>query len=156
MTRLYQIEEAVHVRVQAIVKSNPDWPCRKGCDDCCRSLASLPRVTPPEWERIAAAVEALPPDTAALVRGRIRDASQGSRPFTCPMLDTGSGSCLIYEARPIACRAYGFYAEREYVLGCNRIEAIGHESRDVVWGNHAALEEDLRSLGPTLELPDVV
>jgi Fe-S-cluster containining protein len=107
-------------------------------------------------ERIAAALDSLPPDIRALAHERIRVASHGSRPFTCPMLDTGSGSCLVYEARPIACRAYGFYAEREHVLGCNRIEAIGHESRDVVWGNHAALEEDLRSLGTAFELPDVV
>jgi Fe-S-cluster containining protein len=70
------------------------------------------------------------------------------------MLDAGSGSCLIYEARPVACRTYGFYAERQYVLGCGRIESIGRERNDVVWGNHEAIEERLRPLGAAAELAD--
>jgi Fe-S-cluster containining protein len=72
----------------------------------------------------------------------------------CPLLDTSSGTCLVYEARPIACRAYGFYAEREYVLGCNRIESIAGQRPDVIWGNHAAMEEDVARLGPAASLAE--
>ena len=68
--------------------------------------------------------------------------------MTCPLLDTDSGTCLVYEARPVACRAYGFYAERQYVLGCSRIEWIAEQAPDVVWGNQAALEDRLDGLGP--------
>ena len=107
----------------------------------------MPRVTQQEWQSIAAALDALPDPTAELVRSRIRDSATASRPVTCPLLDRDSGTCLIYEARPVACRAYGFYAERQYVLGCSRIESMAQEFPPVIWGNHAALEEDLRRLG---------
>jgi len=63
------------------------------------------------------------------------------------MLDTDTGTCLVYEARPIACRAYGFYVEREKVLGCQRIEQIARAAQDVVWGNHLTLEDRMHSLG---------
>jgi Fe-S-cluster containining protein len=72
--------------------------------------------------------------------------------MVCPLLDARSGTCLVYEARPVACRAYGFYAEREFVLGCFRIRAIADELPDVVWGNHVALEGELRALGEAAEL----
>jgi hypothetical protein len=72
----------------------------------------------------------------------------------CPLLDTDSGACLVYEARPVACRAYGFYAERQFVLGCSRIEAMAPQRPNIVWGNHIALEDRLLSLGAAVPLSD--
>jgi Fe-S-cluster containining protein len=152
LTRLYQIQEEVRRRADETVSRHPDWPCRKGCDDCCRSLASVPRVSAAEWAGIADAIRALPLDLAAAAMRRIRESATATRPVVCPLLDTDSGACLIYDARPIACRAYGFYAERQDVLGCGRIETIGAEKPDIVWGNHAALERELEALGPAAEI----
>jgi len=149
---LHQIQEAVHSRTGQILAARPDWPCRKGCDDCCRSLASVPLVTEPEWRRIADALATLPAPTADAARRRIGISASASRPVVCPLLDAATGACLIYDARPIACRAYGFYAERDSVLGCHRIESIAKQSPDVIWGNHPALEERLHSLGPAIPL----
>jgi len=132
MERLYEIDEAVRTRVEEIAGSHGEWPCRKGCDECCRRLASSPRVSRPEWERIAAAVAALPPRVAQSVRERIRESAEAPRPVVCPLLDTAAGTCLVYEARPVACRAYGFYADRELVLGCGRIESIARDHSGVV------------------------
>jgi Fe-S-cluster containining protein len=101
---------------------------------------------------IAAHLERLEPETAELIRERIRDSAHASRPVVCPMLETASGTCLVYDARPVACRAYGFYVERENVLGCNRIESMAEQRHDVIWGNHMALEEKLQSPGPAAEL----
>ncbi len=154
MTRLHQIQGAVRLRTEEITAANRNWPCRKGCDDCCQRLASTPRVSREEWRLIAGALSALPADTAALVRGRIRASAAAPRPVVCPLLDTGSGSCLVYPARPVACRAYGFYAERQYVLGCSRIESMGLQLPDVVWGNHTVLEELLASLGTAAGLAE--
>jgi Fe-S-cluster containining protein len=154
MPQLYQIQDAVHLRAREIASAHPAWPCRRGCDDCCRSLASAPRVTQAEWRLIAAALDALPAPTAESARRRIEAAASASRPVVCPLLDTGAGACLVYEARPVACRAYGFYAERESVLGCHRIASIAAESSGVVWGNHAALEERLGMLGPAATLAE--
>lgn len=151
-SRLRVIQDGVKSRADEIEASHGSWPCRKGCDDCCRRLAAVPRVTEPEWRAIADAVESLPEETADVIRERIQNSAVLSRPIVCPMLDTSSGSCLVYEGRPVACRAYGFYLERSDVLGCVRIEAIGRDSTQVIWGNYVTLEERLSSLGPTSEL----
>lgn len=148
MERLYQIDEEVRRRGAQVTAERPDWPCRRGCDDCCRHLASVPRVSRVEWARVAEALWALP----GAVTERIRASVADERPVVCPLLDRESGVCLVYEARPVACRAYGFYAERQYVLGCHRIEAMAAEAPEVVWGNHPALERDLAALGETAEL----
>ncbi|HEY4087139.1 MAG TPA: YkgJ family cysteine cluster protein [Bryobacteraceae bacterium] len=145
MTRLYQIQEQVRARTEEIAETHGDWPCRKGCDDCCRHLASVPRVTRDEWLLIDSAID-------ATLRERIRASAQNTRPVICPLLDEDSGACLIYAARPVACRSYGFYAERDKVLGCHRIETLAQESQDVVWGNHEILEERLARLGQAREL----
>ncbi|HJZ99969.1 MAG TPA: YkgJ family cysteine cluster protein [Candidatus Solibacter sp.] len=151
---LIQIQEAVHGRCNQITAAHGDWPCRKGCDDCCRRLASAPRVSAVEWQRIATAIDALPANIAAIVRERIRESASATRPVTCPLLDRESGACLIYDARPIACCAYGFYAERELVLGCERIGAVAAEDTAIIWGNHTALEDHLRELGETAPLAE--
>jgi Fe-S-cluster containining protein len=153
MSLLHQIQDAVHHRVQEIAGAHSDWPCRKGCDDCCRSLASVPLVSHSEWQSIAGSLDALPAGIAELARRRIQASASASRPVVCPLLDTAAGACLVYDARPVACRAYGFYAERDYVLGCRRIESIAQRSPDVVWGNHPALEDRLRALGAAAPLP---
>ncbi len=152
MSGLVEIQEDVRLRVEEICGAHGNWPCRKGCDECCRRLAAAPRVTEAEWTAIAGAIEAMPGDAAEEARQRIRGAAGLERPVVCPLLDGESGSCLVYAARPVACRAYGFYAERHEVLGCGRIEAISREQGDVVWGNHAGLEERLGRLGPAAEL----
>ena len=41
----------------------------------------------------------------------------------CPFLDREAGSCLIYDHRPVACRTYGFYVERDRGLYCGQIES---------------------------------
>lgn len=150
--QLHVIRDEIQIRVEEITSAHGAWPCRKGCDDCCRQLASAPIVTRGEWERIAAHLEGLEPGTADPIRERIRKSATASRPVVCPMLDEHSGTCLVYEARPIACRSYGFYVERESVLGCHRIESIAQQSSGIIWGNGVALEHKLQSLGTSAEL----
>jgi Fe-S-cluster containining protein len=49
---------------------------------------------------------------------------------TCPMLDSISGNCLVYESRPFGCRTHfcaaagGPYARREVIDLIRRLEAI--------------------------------
>ena len=148
------LHQQIQTRATQITTDHHDWPCRKGCSDCCRNLASVPLLTRAEWQLADNAIQSLPAQTANQIYERIKDASRASRPVVCPMLDTEAGTCLIYDARPIACRAYGFYLEREKVLGCNRIESIAQQEEcGVIWGNHLALEDTLHSLaGPSVEL----
>ena len=51
----------------------------------------------------------------------------------CPMLDSASGNCLIYESRPFGCRTHfcaaagGPYARREVLDLIRRLEAVDVE-----------------------------
>ena len=56
---LAALDAEVETRVAAIRADHPDWLCGKGCDACCRRLATLPQLTPPEAERLRAAFAAL-------------------------------------------------------------------------------------------------
>jgi Fe-S-cluster containining protein len=149
---LFQIQTAIDERTDAIrqaaVASGADWPCRKGCDDCCRSLASEPLISEAEWRMLEPAL------TPAL-KQNIAASAKASRPVTCPLLDLETGACRVYQVRPLACRTYGYYAERDKVLGCHRIEAVAASDPFVLWGNHAALEaRTLAELGPVQALSD--
>jgi len=87
-------------------------------------------------------------DDAVAARRALGDA----RPVGCPLLDTAAGLCRIYDARPIVCRTYGFYAERDGVLGCHRILEVAETDDAVVWGNHDGIESERRGLGESRSL----
>jgi Fe-S-cluster containining protein len=65
------------------------------------------------------------------------------------MLDKAAGACLIYAYRPVACRTYGFYVERDKGLYCHDIELRVEqgELNNVVWGNHDTVNRHLDKLG---------
>lgn len=84
-------------------------PTRPGCWGCCRGHVDVhasevaaigPLVPPPAWARVVALVGKL---------YRVRSEGEFQQLLTtaiCPLLDPGSGTCTVYEARPLACRAY--------------------------------------------------
>jgi Fe-S-cluster containining protein len=152
MSDLVSIRTSVQSKAEAMIRTRGDWPCRKGCDDCCRRLASIPLVSRAEWEEILTALNELPSARSEAARARIRESAAAQRPFTCPLLDRESGICLVYAARPVECRTYGFHIERDRVLGCERIEAVAAEGSDLIWGNHETVAAELRTLGPTSPL----
>ena len=118
------------------------WPCGIGCDWCCRNLHRQPVLTEAEWIL-------LEPRLTPTMRERIV-AAEGK---ICPLLDPASGTCTIYDVRPVACRTYGFYADREGGLYCSLIaEREGLDS--VVWGNGDAVERRLDAMGPRRSLPE--
>lgn len=148
--RLRVLHKAVEERCRAVASSVEAWPCRKGCDRCCRSLARPPELTRAEWDLVEQGLAQLPADARSEVAQHIaslRVRSSGS--FCCPFLDRSAGACRIYEFRPVACRTYGCYAERGGGLYCNEIQSMVDrgETAGVVWGNHAAVEADLARLG---------
>lgn len=145
------LDAEVERRARATHEAHPWWPCAEGCSQCCRSLPHLPEISEPEWRRLHAAIDALAADVRALVGERIRGAEGAPRPVTCPLLERTRGVCLVYEARPIACRTYGFYADREAGLCCDKVtDAVAAhegEGEPMVWGNGDAIERDLATLG---------
>lgn len=157
MTSLAQLHLDIDARVRTILEDRSDWLCGKGCDNCCRQLANVPRLTSAEWELLQEGLAALPPERFQEIRvNMIALSSQPSRPIVCPLLDLASGSCPVYAQRPVACRTYGFYVQRDQGLYCRDIESREADGAlmDVVWGNHDAIDQRLTALGEVRALTD--
>jgi Fe-S-cluster containining protein len=155
MTNLIALHADIDTRVQSIREGRADWPCAKGCDHCCRQLADVPQLTETEWLLLHEGLVALSPDRLAEIREAIEALSAGhSRPVTCPLLDRSSGACPVYVQRPVACRTYGFYVQRDRGLYCGEIESRVAEGKlaDVIWGNQDAVDRASRGLGETRSL----
>jgi uncharacterized protein len=116
----------------------------------------VPEATPVEWDRVDRGLTHLPDDVRREVERRIGELADQSAPVTCPFLDDAAGNCLVYEERPIACRTYGFYVEREAGLYCREIEARVKrgELDSVVWGNQCAVDAQLDELGLRIPLTE--
>ncbi|MCK9200335.1 MAG: YkgJ family cysteine cluster protein [Gallionella sp.] len=157
MTTLAQLHVDIDVRVQTIRGDRSDWLCGKGCDSCCRRLANVPQLTLAEWDLLREGLTELPPERLQEIRRNMAAlTSQRSRPITCPLLDLATGACPVYAQRPVACRTYGFYVQRELGLYCHDIESRVADGAlaDVVWGNHDAIDRRLAGLGEIRALTD--
>lgn len=125
---------------EAAGKSAPgELACRAGCFGCCVGLFE---ISLPEAALVRAGVARLPEDVRRdVVRRATRIAEESAHAFpgdaaagvldpdrseeaddayfeviadrACPMLDLPSGSCRIYEYRPVTCRTYGFAWSKE-------------------------------------------
>jgi len=153
--QLHILHEEIAARAADTVAAQPDFPCRKGCDHCCRHLASLPLITEPEWDLLREGLSQLAPAALAGLDARIAALGPDpERPVICPLLDRSTGACLVYAHRPAACRTYGFYVERDKGLYCGSIQASVERSEldHVTWGNYASIEHRLAAFGPARSL----
>jgi uncharacterized protein len=155
MTKLAKLHADIDVRVQTILQDRADWLCTRGCDNCCRQLAEVPQLTSAEWELLREGLQSLTAERLQEISNNITALSQ-SRPITCPMLDLAAGTCPVYAQRPVACRTYGFYVQRDKGLYCHDIKARVDDGTwsAVVWGNHDAIDQGLAALGETRALTD--
>lgn len=148
------LHDQIAGRCNAVMAGHAAWPCRKGCDLCCRRLAQLPECTAAEWELVELGIEQLSPPARDRIANRLSQPG-GTAPFTCPFLDD-SGECSIYAYRPVACRTYGFYLERGEGRYCSiiRDRVDSEQFSDVVWGNYETIESRLDAFGPRISLLD--
>lgn len=157
MNTLTQLHADIEARVGTIRDDNLDWLCRMGCDGCCRRLAEVPRLTAEEWDLLRDGLAALPPEQLLEIGRNIAAlAEQSSRPIVCPLLDRSAGACLVYVHRPVVCRTYGFYVQRDKGLYCKDIESRVADGGwvEVVWGNQDAVDRRLCGLGETRDLTE--
>jgi Fe-S-cluster containining protein len=157
MNQLFQLHADVEARVLSIRENHPDWLCGKGCDSCCRRLAEVPQLTAAEWALLQPGLAALAPERLAEISRKMASlADQSSRPVVCPLLDQTTGACPVYAQRPVACRTYGFYVQRDLGLYCHDIESrvAAGALADVVWGNHDVIDQQLPGLGETRALTE--
>jgi len=151
---LQHLDAQIEARVQAIRADRDWWPCRRGCDACCRHLAHPPELSPAEWIRVDAAVTNLPTSIQAVVEQKIEALLRQSVEQTlgtavvCPYLDEQEGACRIYESRPLVCRTYGFFVARDHDQYCKQIETEVKDRGDdaIVWGHAEAIRQDCARL----------
>ena len=154
---LSRLHIEIDARVHAIRAGRPDWLCGKGCDNCCRRLAEAPQLTEAEWNLLREGLVALPSERLREIsRDMAALAEQRSRPVVCPLLDHTTGACPVYAQRPVACRSYGFYVQRDLGLYCRDIESRVADGAlaDVVWGNHDGIDRQLAGLGESRPLTE--
>ncbi|GET44401.1 YkgJ family cysteine cluster protein [Microseira wollei] len=152
--KLLVLDSRVLRRVQEIRATRDWWPCRRGCDRCCRHLAHPPELSPEEWVRVDEAVAALPATIRTEVEQKIdallRQIAENNvgKHVVCPYLDQVEGSCRIYEARPIACRTYGFFVARDGEQYCEMIETevASRDERHIIWGNAEAIRDEIERI----------
>jgi Fe-S-cluster containining protein len=157
MTLLSRLHADIDHRVQTIRDGHPGWLCGKGCDGCCRRLADIPQLTAAEWELLREGLANLPPERLLDIAGEVAELTgRHARPVVCPLLDRTTGACPVYAQRPVACRSYGFYVQRDRGLYCREIEVRVAEGTlaDVVWGNHDAVDRCLAVLGESRPLTE--
>jgi Fe-S-cluster containining protein len=155
MSILTRLHIDIDDRVQSILINRADWQCKKGCDGCCQQLARVPQLTIAEWNLLKKGLAGLTPEQLQPIRIRMTSLT-ATRPVTCPLLDLTTGACPVYAQRPVACRTYGFYVQRNLGLYCPDIETrvAAGELADVVWGNHDAIDQRLATLGESRALSD--
>ncbi len=140
--KLVQIVDAAFA--DAARKSGPWLLCRAGCSQCChgvfaihqldaerlrQGLAELGRGDPERAGRVRqraiAAVEKLAPDFPGDAEtGLLDESDTGEEQFEefanddpCPALDPTTGTCDLYQWRPMTCRVFGPPVRSEDGLG---------------------------------------
>lgn len=157
-TPLEQLYTQIDQRGFTIVRDQPNWPCRKGCDNCCRQLAEVPELTEAEWRVLRQGFLELDVSVQTVIATRIRALSNcWEEQLTCPFINELEGTCHVYHFRPVACRMYGFYMSYHDNRWCHLIQSQYETGiyDGVVFGNHNAIERELRqNCGDTKSLID--
>ncbi len=79
-----------------------DWVvCRVGCTECCRGEFE---ITALDAMRLRAGLAELSEEEIPRIRER---AAAFDGEGACPLLEPGTGACLLYEWRPVTCRTFG-------------------------------------------------
>ena len=99
---LIQIVDAA--LAEAARKAGPWLVCRPGCFECCLGPFA---ITPEDADRLREGLASIDPERAKRVRQRAREYPESAGDEPCPALDPETGTCDLYEWRPITCRTFG-------------------------------------------------
>jgi Fe-S-cluster containining protein len=93
---------------EAACKSGSWLVCRPGCTQCCYGTFGITPLDAWRLRQGLAFLETTDPDRAHRLRERARKAlAEPDEDGPCPALDPDGGTCDLYAARPITCRAFG-------------------------------------------------
>ncbi len=144
--------------------------CRQGCTQCCIGVFAINQLDAQRLRRGLEELEASSPGRAERVRARARDAVARLRPGfpgdpvtgllhddgaaefadfandeACPALDRVSGSCELYDSRPMTCRVFGPPVRSEDGLGVCELCFHGATDEEIAACEMKADPDDLES-----------
>ncbi len=129
--------------------------CRQGCTQCCIGVFAINQLDAHRLRRGLEELERSSPARAEQVRARARDAvarltpefpgdaatgllDEGAATFVdfandepCPALDPVTGSCELYESRPMTCRVFGPPVRSEDGLGVCELCFLGATDEEI-------------------------
>jgi Fe-S-cluster containining protein len=102
-----ELIQIVDAALAESARRSGEWlVCRPGCCECCMGPFSITALDAARLRRGLKDLESADPERAARVRARAL-AYSGGDDEACPALDSPSGTCDLYAARPITCRVFG-------------------------------------------------
>jgi Fe-S-cluster containining protein len=146
--------------------------CRPGCTQCCIGAFAINQLDAQRLRRGLDDLEKLAPERAAQVRDRARDAvrrlapdfpgdpvtgvlregDEAERQFAdfandepCPALDPETGTCELYESRPMTCRVFGPPVRSEEGLGVCELCFQGASDKEIAACEMKPDPDDLES-----------
>lgn len=140
-----QLVQIVDAAFADAARRSGEWLlCRPGCTQCCHGVFAIDQLDAARLRHGLAELELLDPERAARVKQRARaavdhlaadfpgDAVSGilqesevaqarfeefANDDPCPALDPATGTCDLYQARPMTCRVFGPPIRSEDGLG---------------------------------------
>ena len=154
--KLIQIVDAA---LAEVTRRSGKWlVCRPGCTQCCIGVFAINQLDARRLRRGLADLEKAAPERATRVRDRARDAvrrlspdfpgdpvsgvlregEEAERQFAdfandepCPALDPETGTCELYEFRPMTCRVFGPPVRSEEGLGVCELCFQGASDKEI-------------------------
>lgn len=156
-----------------VTRRSGQWlACRPGCTQCCIGAFPINQLDALRLRRGLAELEKQAPERAARVRQRAResvsrlspeypgdpvsglldegqDAEQRFAAFAndepCPVLDPQTGTCELYESRPMTCRVFGPPVRTEEGLGVCELCFQGASDKEIAACEMQPDPDDLES-----------
>ena len=145
----------------AFQKSSKWLACKPGCSQCCHGVFAINQLDAIRLRKGLAELETQDPERAARIRKRVLDtvarlsedypgdpvsgildeddtdeAAKRWDDFAnaepCPVLDPATGTCELYEFRPVTCRTFGPALKSDGDLGHCELCFIGATEEEVV------------------------
>ena len=156
---LVQIVDAA--LTDAVERSGKWLACRPGCSQCCHGVFAINRLDAIRLRDGLAELELQDPERAARIRERALDAvarlsdefpgdpvsgvldeddtDEAARRWNdfanaepCPVLDPETGTCELYESRPLTCRTFGPALTSDGDLGHCELCFVGATEAEVI------------------------
>jgi Fe-S-cluster containining protein len=182
LPREQELIQIVNAALADAVQKSSKWlACKPGCSQCCHGVFAINQLDAIRLRKGLAELAAQDPERAGRLRRRALDTvarlseDYPGDPVTgvldeddtdeaakrwddfgnaepCPVLDPATGTCELYESRPVICRTFGPALKSEGDLGHCELCFVGATEEEVVAAEmhpdpenlEAAMVEELR------------